>query len=125
MTRLTLATLVGLALASAVAWRLGGALGKGVMAGYLLGASLAVLGALAQRWVFMRRPDQSLAAFALGFLTKLTALFVFVLVFRFFEPLGGSVDWRSFAVSFAAAVALVVPFGAFDAVRILRASRAA
>ena len=68
------------------------------------------------------RPALSLHAFALTFVLKLLVLVAGVLVFRYLEPAAARADWRSFLVSFAAAVAILSPIGSLDAVRVLRKS---
>lgn len=119
MSRLTAASLVGLAVAGFVAWRLGGALGGGVLAGFLLGASLSGLGCLHQRHVLRTRPEHVMQAVAATFALKLVVLVLGGLAFRYLEPAAARVDWRGFLVAYAAAVALVLPFGALDVARSL------
>lgn len=123
MTRLILAMFLGTVAAAAVAWRLGGALGAGVLAGFLLGAGMSGLGVLWQRHVMLRRPERAMHAMALSLLAKLVALALGVACFRFVEVAGSRADWRSFLVAFGASVALVVPLGALDAVRVLARPR--
>lgn len=124
MTRLTLAILLGLLAAVAVAWRFGGAVGAGVLGGYLLGAGLALLGVLYQRHVLVHRPERGLQAGVLAFLFKLFAVLVFALVLRFVEPVAVRLDWRGFLVAFAGAAFLILPLGTMDAVRVLKEKRA-
>ena len=50
-TLLSLGTLCGLALAGGIAWRLGGALGTGVLGGYLLKLAVLLAAALVFRYV--------------------------------------------------------------------------
>jgi hypothetical protein len=120
MIRLCIATTLGAAVAAVVAWQLGGTLGSGVLAGYLLGAGLSGLGSLYQRQVLLVRPADSLRAFALAFGAKLVAVLLGSLAFRFVEPCARRADWRSFLVAFAFAVVVVLPFGTLDATRALR-----
>jgi len=117
MLRLSLATLLGLAAAALVAWRLGGTAGTGVLAGFTLGAGMSGLGALYQRHQLRVRPDRVLAATAVSFLAKLVALLVGALAFRYVDAAAARADWRAFLVAFAAAVVVVLPLGVLDAVR--------
>jgi len=117
MNRLILAVLAALALALVLAARLGGALGGGVLAGFAAGAGLSGLGFLHQRHVLATRPERALHAAVVGFLAKLAVLLLGALAFRFVEPAGARVDWRSFVVAYAAAVAFVLPLATWVAVR--------
>jgi len=117
MNRLILAVLAALALALVLAARLGGALGGGVLAGFAAGAGLSGLGFLYQRHVLATRPERALQAAVVGFLAKLAVLLLGALAFRFVEPAGARVDWRSFVVAYAAAVAFVLPLATWVAVR--------
>lgn len=119
MIRLSLALTFGLLVAAFVAWRLGGALGAGVVAGYLLGGGIGGLGVLWQRHVLQTRPERAMHAVALSFGAKLFVLGLGALAFRYLDGPAQRIDWRSFLVAFAAAVALVVPVGAADAARAL------
>jgi hypothetical protein len=117
MIRVTLATAAGALAAFVVAWRLGGALGGGVLAGFLLGAGLSGLGCLYQRHMLRVRPGGLMQAMAVSFLVKLVALVIGSLAFRFVEAAAARADWRSFLIAFAAAVMIVLPLGAMDATR--------
>ena len=117
MTRLTLAVLATLVAAIWLTFALEGAIGAGVLAGYLLGAGLTGLSVLYQRHVLVHRPERALNASVLGFLVALFALLLGTLAFRFVEPAAARVDWRSFAITFASAAFLVLPLGAWEAVR--------
>ncbi len=108
-----LATLIALVLAS----RMGGALGGGVLTGFVVGAGLTGLGFLYQRHVLATRPERTLQAAGVGFLVKLAALLLGALAFRFVEPAGARVDWRAFVIAFAAAVALLLPLATWLAVQ--------
>jgi len=124
MTRLVLALFLGLAAALLVSAKLGGALGGGVLAGYLLGSGLGGLGILWQRHVLLTRPEKAMQAVVLSFGAKLAALGLGAVAFRFVEAAAARADWRAFLISFAAAIALVVPLGALDAARALSARSA-
>lgn len=117
MNRLLLVALAAFVAALVFASELGGALGAGVLAGYLLGAGLAGLSFLYTRHVLATQPARALQATVVGFLVKLAALLLGALSFRFIEAAGERADWRSFVVAYAAAVALVLPFGAWAAVQ--------
>lgn len=124
MTRLSIACLAALAVAAVVAWRLGGTLGTGVLAGFALGAGFSGLGMLYQKHVLATRPERALVAFSISFLAKLFVLLVGALAFRYVEAAAVRVDWRSFLVAFAAAVAVVLPLGSLDLLSGLRRTAA-
>jgi len=120
MIRLSIASLAGFAAAVVAAWRLGGTLGVGVLAGFLLGAGFSGLTVLFERHVLLTNPSRALQAFVVCFLAKLAVLLSGALAFRFLEAAAARVDWRSFLVAFAAAVAVVLPIGLLDVLSILR-----
>jgi len=117
MTRLILATAVGALAAGVAAWQIGGTIGNGVLLGYLLGAAMSGLGGLYQRHVLRTAPRLAFQAMGLSFGTKLAAMVVFAVVFRYVEPCARRADWRGFLIAFAFAVVVVLPFAALDAVR--------
>lgn len=117
MIRLLVAACLALVLAALIAARLGGTLGTGVLSGYLAGAGLSGLSVLYQGHVLARRPARALGASVLGFLVVLFAMLAGTLTLRFVEEVGARSDWRSFAVAFAAAGALLLPLGTWEAVR--------
>lgn len=117
---LTLGTLVGLAVASVVAWRLGGAEGTGVLAGYLTASCLSALGVAWQVHLLRTRPAQVMSAVVGAFLAKLAVVLLGAVVFRFVEPAGRHVEWRSFLVAFAAGALVVVAAGSLEALWTLR-----
>ena len=123
VNRLIAVVLAALVVALAFAARLGGALGGGVIAGYTLGAGLAGLSVLYQLHLLATRPERVLHASVLGFLVQLVALLLGALSFRFLGPAAERADWRSFLIAFAAAAALVLPFGTLEAVRFQRQRR--
>lgn len=117
MNRLIVVVLAALVVALACAARFGGALGGGVIAGYLLGAGLAGLSVLYQVHLLATRPERAMAGSVLGFLVLLVALLIGGLSFRYLGPAAERVDWRSFLISFALAGVLVLLFGTLEAVR--------
>jgi len=117
VNRLIVVVLAALGVALACALRFGGALGGGVLAGFLLGAGLSGLSVLYQVHLLATRPERAMAGSVMGFLVLLAALLLGALSFRFVEPAAERIDWRSFLVTFAIAGALVLPLGAFEAVR--------
>jgi len=120
----TIAILLGLCVAAVVAWQLGGPLGGGVLAGFVVGAGISALGIAYQRHVARTSPHAGMQALVIPFLAKLAALGVGVLAFRFLEPVARWADWRSFLVAFAAGAVWVVVSGTVDATRVLRQQRA-
>ncbi len=125
MSRLTLGTLLAMAVATTVAWQLGGALGTGVMGGALAGGALAGFGVAWQLHLLRTCPDKVFAATISTFLAKLAVVLLGTLFLRFFEPAARQADWRAFCVAFAAAVVFVNSLGSLDALRLLRERRAA
>ena len=117
MIRLSLACTFGLLVAAATAWSFGGSLGGGILAGFLLGAALCGLGAMHQAHVMRTNPSRVMQAFGLTFLIKLGALLAGALAFRYLPIVSDRIDWQGFVLAFAAAVALVLPFAVWDAVR--------
>jgi|SoiMethySBSTD1v2_1073268.scaffolds.fasta_scaffold1087689_2 hypothetical protein len=124
-TLLTVGTLAGLAVAAGIAWRLGGAVGTGVLGGYLMGASLSALGVAWQHHLLRTRPERVFSATVGVFVLKLAVLLCAALAFRYVEPAARQVDWRSFLVAFAAGVLLVIALGSMDTLRILKQRRSA
>jgi uncharacterized membrane protein YcjF (UPF0283 family) len=123
MNRLTLVALLGLIAASAVAWRLGGTLGAGVLSGYAAGAAMSGLGALHQSHVVATHPERLFQAFGVAFLAKLAVLLVGAFSLRYIEPVAVRADWQGFVVAFAAAAALLAPLAALSSLRTLQALR--
>ena len=123
MNRLLVVVLAALVVALACAQRFGGALGAGVIAGYVLGAGLSSLSVMYQLHLLTTRPDRVLHGSVLGFLVQLAALLLGALSFRYLEAAAERADWRSFLIAFAAAVALVLPLGTLEAVRLQRRRR--
>ena len=70
MNLTTLSTAIGLVGAGALAFRLGGASGVGVVAGFLVGAGVTGWGLLRQRRVLRAAPHRALRAMVEGFLAK-------------------------------------------------------
>lgn len=122
MTRTHLVMLATLAVAGLIAWQLGGTLGMGVLAGFLCGASVAGLGVSWQQHVVRTRPEKVYSTHVLAFVFKLAVVLCGALVFRFVDQAAAHVDWRSFLVTFAGAVFVVMVVGAFDTARVLRES---
>ncbi len=125
MIRLSIACLVALAAAMAVAWKLGGTQGAGVLAGFALGAGFSGLTVLYQRHVLLTRPSKAFHAFFVCFFLKLAVLLTSALTFRFVEAAAQRADWKTFLIAFAAAVLVVVPLGLLDVLAKLRERQAA
>lgn len=124
MTPTNLATLLGVGLAAAVAWQLGGSTGTGVMLGGLVAAIVTGLGLLWQRNLLRRSPRLVMGALAAGFLLKLVVLASVGMLLRFNEPLGARADWQAFVLTFVAIAVIVLIPGTFENARVLRGSRA-
>lgn len=124
MTRTTLLTLLLLAAAGFVAWQLGGSMGAGVLAGFLVGATFTGLALAWQRHNLVHRPQRALAAMVEGFLVKLAVLLMAAFALRFLPALGALFDWRSFLVAFAAAACALLAMGTADNLRHVKERRA-
>ena len=124
MTPTTTATLLGVGIAAAVAWQLGGSTGAGVLAGGLVAALVTGVGLLWQRSLLRRSPRMVMGAVAVGFLLKLAVLAAGGLLLRFVEPLGARADWQAFVLAFVAIAVVVLIPGTFENARALRGSRA-
>lgn len=116
--------LLAIALATPVAWRLGGAHAGGIALGVLLGGGLTLLFAAWQQRLLRTAPRRVMQALAAGMLLKLVVLLAVVLLLRFVEALGARCDWRSFLVAFAASAALVLLPRTVESMRLPKASRA-
>ena len=124
MNRTVPALFAVLPLAACVAWRLGGALGNGVLAGYFLGCAVAGLAHAWQVHTMRHRPEQAFTAFGLGFLAKILGLGLGAAIFGTIDALAARVDWRSYLLAFVGAVLVVMVAGTFDHLRFLRGSAA-
>lgn len=124
MSRTTIATLAGLALASGLAAFLRGSVGTGILAGFLAGASTAGLCVLLQRKVAERKPQFLLQAVLAGFLIKAFAMLVTTLVVHYVPPIARVCDVLAYLVAFAVtAIGILVP-ATLDTLRWLERSRA-
>ncbi|HVS18651.1 MAG TPA: hypothetical protein VMT18_08640 [Planctomycetota bacterium] len=121
--RSTIALVLGLVAAGAVSWSLGGVVGTGVMLGFLLGAALCGFGIAWQSHWLRVAPKRAFQAQIEGFLVKLGALLVCAVTFRYVESLAQLADWGSFALSYGATVAALLPISTFETVtRLARAT---
>ncbi len=120
MTRVTLASLIGVALALAVGAALEPSLGRGVVAGALLAAAVSLAGIVLQRSVARRSPSKAMAASAAIFGLDLVALFVGVLVCRYVPSIAAGADWQGFLLGFAALAFLLLVLGSLDVASVLR-----
>ena len=92
----------------------------GAALGYLLGAALALAGALWVGHVMSSRPAAVLQAQIQVFGVKLACLLGGVLLLRFAPSLVASVDWRAALIGFACAVASLAPLASLDTLRARR-----
>jgi hypothetical protein len=123
MTHTTTGTIAGLALAAALAWFLGGSLGRGVMAGFLCGATVTGVCLAWQRHVLAFQPERLVLTAVSGFLLKLAAVLAGALALRFIDSDAEVADWRSFLVAFAASAVLVLIPGTIENMRKLESAR--
>lgn len=124
MLRTVLASLVGAIAAAMIAWSLGGTRGGGVLTGYLLAAGVCGLGFMYQRHTLMFRPTHSFLALGVSFMAKFLVLLMGGMAFRYLEPAALRADWKCFIVAYAAAVCLLMPFGAWDMLVGMRQAKA-
>lgn len=124
MTRTTIGTLAVLLVGAVVAFRLGGTVGMGVVAGVLCGCSVSALGGAWQRHVFRTRPKKAFNAVLETFLFKLVFVTIGALSFRYIDAAAARVDWKSFLVTFAIAVLVVHTLTVLDNVRLLLKKKA-
>ena len=125
MTLTTPTTLVLTVLAAGTAWTLGGALGTGVAAGFLAGATIAGLVLWMQRSVAHNRPAFVVHAVLGGFLIKAVALLVLTLTVCYVPALEAVCDPRTFLVAFAAAAIGILGPATIDTLRIVERRGAA
>jgi len=118
--RLSTAILVCLPLALGLAWQLGGALGTGVLVGFLSAAAVSGLGVAWLLHVGRTRPQQYLSAFGVSFASKLVVALMGGLAFRYIEPAALRVDHRSFLLAFASAALILLLVGVTEVSRVLR-----
>jgi hypothetical protein len=120
MNLTTLSTFLGLAGAALVAFRLGGAHGTGVIAGYLGGAALSLSLVARQRRVLETSPQRALQSMVEGFLAKLAAVVLATLAILFVPGLRERCDLASFLLAFGAAAVIALLAGTWANARTLR-----
>lgn len=120
MTLTNLSTLAGLAAALSLAAWLGGAEGTGVLAGFLAGAAVTGACLVRQRAILRATPQRALRSMVEGFLIKLAAVVIAVLLFVVFPTIRQAADLRAFFLAFAASILLVLFAGTYDNARVLR-----
>jgi len=125
MNLTTRTTLLLLALATGLAWYLGGRVGVGLMSGFLAGASIAGLSLALQRRIARERPRFVLHAAFAGFLLKAFALLAMTLVVALVPSIAAVCDAVAFLITFAsAALAILLP-ATLDTLKTLTAPRLA
>lgn len=124
MKLLATATLLGAALAALAGVVVGGAVGRGLAMGFLLGAAVTWALVAWQRGSLRRRPERVLEVTATAFGAKLLALVLLALCFRYVEPFAGAADWTAVVVAFPVAALLVGGLGAFELSRTLKGGAA-
>lgn len=95
-----------------------GALGMGIVTGFLAGAGVALSSAVLQKRIAARRPALLVHVLGGGFLIKIFALLALTLCVRFIAPLGAGIEWRAFMLAFAAAVLGLLPCTAWELLRL-------
>lgn len=122
MIRLSLIAALGAAVASWLAWSAGGAVGGGILAGYLFGAGLSGLGVLYQQHTLRTRPEFAFHAFTIAFFAKFVGMVLGALAFRYVPAAAARADWRSFLVAFAVAALLLLFSGSLDLLALTKRS---
>jgi len=120
MNLTSLSTLLGLAGAALLAFRLGGPHGTGVIAGYLGGAALTLALVARQRRVLEASPQRALQSMVEGFLAKLAAVVLATLGILFVPGLRERCDLASFLLAFGAAAVIALLAGTWANARTLR-----
>jgi hypothetical protein len=118
MIRTTITTVLVLGLAALLAWRLGGVVGAGVLAGTLGGATVASIGASLQHKIAKTAPKRLFSAITVGFLLKMFAALAGALAFRYVPEAAAVCDWQSFLLAFAVGAVCVMMAGISDLVRL-------
>jgi hypothetical protein len=118
-----LTTSIGLAAAAGLALSRGGAGGRGVIAGFVVGAAVAGASVVRQRRVLRATPGRALQTMVEGFLAKLAAVVVAAVALALIPPLRERVEPGSFLLAFGGAVLLVLVPGTFDNARVLGEKR--
>lgn len=114
LPKTTLGLAGGLLVVAAVAWRLGGSVGTGVVLGYALGAFLAGVAVAWQAHWLRVQPARAQRAQIEGFAIKIMAAAMFTLIVRYTPQLEASVNWRAFLMAFCAPTVLVLPLSTWD-----------
>ena len=117
MIRFSIASFIALGVAIVIAMQWGGTMGGGVLAGAALGCAFSALGALYMAHTLRTQPRLAMQTFAISFLLKMVVLVIGAVAFRFLPQAAERVDHRGFMVAYAAAIAILVPLGSFDALR--------
>ena len=127
MRLIRIGNLLALAGACVLAWRLGGALGWGVLLGFALGAVVSGAGVRWQQSLLRRGSAFVMQAFGISFLVKLIVVVGGTLWLRFADDpgsIGALVDWRSYLIAFSVAVLWVGSLGSMGTLRVLKAGAA-
>ncbi|MFT7487163.1 MAG: hypothetical protein ACI9F9_003022 [Candidatus Paceibacteria bacterium] len=122
MIRTTLATIAALCIAGILAANYGGLVQAGIIAGGLLGTSIAGLGACWQRHNFLYRQKRAFSSVIETFLVKLGLVAIAVLVIRFVPAVGSQLDIGPFLLTFVGTAYLVQTVAVFENVRLLKKS---
>ena len=124
MSRTNIAILIGLPFAALLAWTMGGAVGMGVIGGYLLGGSVFGFGHAWQHRVVAAHPERSMNTLVVLMMAKLLVLLFCWLLLRFVEGASSYVDTKGFLLAYVTAVMLVSFVGSFEAMTILKNQKA-
>ena len=109
MNRYHLAWPIAVCSAALASWVIGGTAGVGIAVGFASGAAASAAGLFWQSRAWRTRPEHALLANVASFLASFVLLGAGGLAIRALDPHAHAVDWRTFLIGFAAAVALVPP----------------
>lgn len=120
MNRATLASLLGVVVAFGVATRLEPPLGRGLVAGALLAASVGLAGIGTQLYVARRSPKKLMLASVANFGLILAAVLIGALLLRYVPAIADAADYRGFLVGFAGLGFLLLVLGSLDVASVLK-----
>ncbi len=124
MNRTVYGSLFGLCVAIFVATRFEGerTIAVGVVAGYLLGAAVALLGAAWQRHVLRIDLRRGMQASLVTFVMKIVVALMAGAALRFVDAVGRLADWRAFLVAYVVAAVGILLLSSLDLSRAVKES---
>ena len=120
MTRTQVISLLVVALAAVVAWRLGGVLGTGIIGGALLGTAVALLGHALLAHGVQSDLEAAFKAMLIAFAAKLFFLVASWVVLTQLPAAAQVADVQGFIAAYAFAAVTVLTIGSFDHLRAIQ-----